>query len=126
MSVNNLFCDQQHGSVPGRSCITQLLTSVEIWTQVVEDGNPVDVIYLNFQKAFDQRLIRKLAAYGVTEIKDVCGLCQIDRNQCGYSNNPEQPRSPHSDNKLKFYIQTPHNVNKSFSILGIIKKGFEN
>ena len=29
MSVNNLFCDQQHGFVPGRSCITQLLTTFE-------------------------------------------------------------------------------------------------
>ena len=70
MSVNNLFCDQQHGFVPGRSCITQLLTTFEIWTQAVEDGNPVDAIYLDFQKAFDsvphKRLIRKLAAYGVT------------------------------------------------------------
>ena len=70
MSVNNLFCDQQHGFVPGRSCITQLLTTFEIWTQAVENGNPVDAIYLDFQKAFDSvphhRLIRKLAAYGVT------------------------------------------------------------
>ena len=70
MSVNNLFCDQQHGFVPGRSCITQLLTTFEIWTQAVENGNPVDAIYLDFQKASDSvphhRLIRKLAAYGVT------------------------------------------------------------
>ena len=30
------------------------------------------------------------------------------------------------DNKLKLHIQTAHIVNKGFSILGIIKKGFEN
>ena len=70
MSVNNLFCDQQHGFVPGTSCITQLLTTIEIWTQAVDDGNPVDAIYLDFQKVFDsvphKRLIRKLSAYGVT------------------------------------------------------------
>ena len=48
----------------------QLLTTFEIWTQAVEDGSPVDAIYLDFQKSFDsiphKRLIRKLAAYGVT------------------------------------------------------------
>ena len=69
-SVNNLLYDQQHGFVPGRSCITQLLTTFEIWIQAVEDGNPVVAKYLDFQKAFDpvphQCLIRKLAAYGVT------------------------------------------------------------
>ena len=45
----------------------QLLTTFEIWTQAVEDGNPVDANYLDFQKASDsvphKRLIRKLAAY---------------------------------------------------------------
>ena len=70
MSVNNLFCDQQHGFVPGRSCITQLFTTFEIWAQAVEDGNPVDAIYLDFQKAFDcvphKRIMRKLVIYGVT------------------------------------------------------------
>ena len=30
------------------------------------------------------------------------------------------------DNKLKFHIHTAHIVNKGFSILGIIKKSFEN
>ena len=30
------------------------------------------------------------------------------------------------DNKLKYHIQTAHIVNKGFSILGIIKKRFEN
>ena len=30
------------------------------------------------------------------------------------------------DNKLKFHIQTAHIVNKGFSVLGIIKKRFEN
>ena len=50
--------------------MTHLLTTFEIWTQAVEDGNPVDAIYLDFQKAFHsvphQRQIRKHATYGVT------------------------------------------------------------
>ena len=47
----------------------QLLTTLEIWTQAVEDGTPVDAIYLDFQKAFNsvphKRLLRKLAAYAM-------------------------------------------------------------
>ena len=69
MMSNNLFADEQHGFVPGRSCMTQLLLVMEEWTRMLEEGKSVDVIYLDFQKAFDsvphQRLLRKLEAYGV-------------------------------------------------------------
>ena len=38
-------------------------------TKWVDDGSPVDVVYLDFQKAFDkvphQRLILKLKAHGI-------------------------------------------------------------
>jgi len=42
---NNLFCDQQHGFVPGRSCMTQLLVTLELWTELLDSGAPIDVIY---------------------------------------------------------------------------------
>ena len=89
MSVNNLFCDHQHGFVPGRSCITQLLTTFEIWTQAVENENPVGAIYLDFHKAFDsvphKRLIRRLAAYGVKgKIRRLIETFLTDRKQIVY------------------------------------------
>ena len=69
MTVNGLFADEQHGFVPGRSCTTQLLLAIEDWTEKLENGEPVDVIYLDFRKAFDsvphQRLINKLRSYGL-------------------------------------------------------------
>ena len=50
----------QHGFLKERSCLTNLLCFFEEITK----GSPVDVIYLDFQKAFDkvphQRLILKL------------------------------------------------------------------
>ena len=69
MSTHNLFADEQHGFVPGRSCVTQLLVVLEEWTEALEAGRNVDVIYLDFRKAFDsvphQRLLCKLKAYGI-------------------------------------------------------------
>ncbi len=69
MNVNQMFSDDQHGFRPGRSCVTQLLEIVEVWTSMLEEGGGVDVIYLDFRKAFDsvphQRLLKKLEAYGI-------------------------------------------------------------
>ncbi|CAH1277366.1 Hypp9585 [Branchiostoma lanceolatum] len=69
MSAGNHFTDAQHGFVPGRSCMTQLLVVLEEWTQLLEKGEAIDAIYLDFRKAFDavphQRLLCKLGSYGV-------------------------------------------------------------
>jgi len=50
---NNLISPFQFGFVPGRSCSTQLLNVMDHFTKALDDENCVDVIYLDFQKAFD-------------------------------------------------------------------------
>ena len=87
MMDNALFCDAQHGFVPGRSCMTQLLTVLELWTVMLDSGDPIDAVYLDFRKAFDsvphQRLHAKIAAYGING--KVLGWIQAfltDRKQC--------------------------------------------
>ena len=66
---NNLLSERQFGFLPGRSCALQLLVVVEEWLRIVDSRGAVDVIYLDFRKAFDsvphRRLISKLQAYGV-------------------------------------------------------------
>jgi len=46
MMDHSLFCDAQHGFEPGRSCTTQLLTTMELWSEVLDSGAPIDAIYL--------------------------------------------------------------------------------
>ena len=69
MESNNLFAEEQHGFVAGRSCTTQLLEFMEEITEAIDRGDSVDVIYLDFAKAFDkvphQRLLAKLHGYGI-------------------------------------------------------------
>ena len=64
-----LMGNTQHGFTQKRSCLTNLLEFMEIITEHVDDGLPVDVIYLDFQKAFDKvphtRLIEKVKAHGI-------------------------------------------------------------
>ena len=37
----------------GRSCLTNLLEAFEEWTKALDDGYGIDVIYLDYRKAFD-------------------------------------------------------------------------
>ena len=66
---HKLINPTQHGFLKAKSCLTNLLCFLEEITKWVDDGSPVDVIYLDFQKAFDkvphQRLISKLKSHGM-------------------------------------------------------------
>ena len=67
--ANKLLSSKQYGFIPGRSTELQLLTVLDHWTKCLELGGQVDVIYTDFEKAFDrvphQRLLCKLGSYGV-------------------------------------------------------------
>ena len=66
---HKLINPSQHGFLKAKSCLTNLLCFLEEITKWVDDGSPVDVIYLDFKKAFDkvphQRLILKLKPHGM-------------------------------------------------------------
>jgi hypothetical protein len=66
---NNIINNSQHGFRKGRSCTTNLLEFMETVTKAADEGKAVDVIYLDFAKAFDKvpikRLIAKLSSIGI-------------------------------------------------------------
>ena len=51
---NDLLKDSQHGFRSKRSCLTNLLEFWDLVSNYVDQGIPVDVIYLDFQKAIDK------------------------------------------------------------------------
>ena len=59
----------QHGFRSGKSCLTNTLETLEAWTRLLDAGIGVDVVYLDYRKAFDTvphgRLIRKLGSMGL-------------------------------------------------------------
>ena len=69
MIRNTLFSTQQLGLIKGRSTVLQLLNVIDSWTKALDRGESIDVVYLDFIKAFDtvphKRLIGKLKSYGI-------------------------------------------------------------
>ncbi|TRZ19428.1 hypothetical protein HGM15179_007668 [Zosterops borbonicus] len=67
----------QHGFRRGRSCLTNLVSFYDQLTRLVDAGKAVDVVYLDFSKAFDtvshSTLLEKLAARGL----DRSTLCWV-------------------------------------------------
>nr|VZI43866.1 unnamed protein product [Spirometra erinaceieuropaei] len=65
----HLLSDAQNGFQSGRSCLTNLLFTLERWTKARDEGNVVHANDIDFKKAFDsvshQRLLHKLRNAGI-------------------------------------------------------------
>ncbi|KAK4821581.1 hypothetical protein QYF61_024440 [Mycteria americana] len=77
MQTNQGIGPSQHGFMKGRSCLTNLISFYDHVTHLMDEGKSVDVIYLDFSKAFDtvshSILLEKLAAHGLGG----CTLCWV-------------------------------------------------
>ena len=47
---NNILSEAQCGFVPGRSNVSQLLQVLEDWMVSLDEGNPIDIHYLDFKR----------------------------------------------------------------------------
>ena len=54
LEFNNAFPDSQHGFRPYRSTVTQLLEHFEAIVDAFEDQANIDIIMLDYSKAFDR------------------------------------------------------------------------
>ncbi|GAB0181455.1 mitochondrial enolase superfamily member 1 [Grus japonensis] len=74
---NQVIRPSQHGFMKVRSCLINLISFYDKVTRLVDEGEAVDVVYLDFSKAFDtvshSILLEKLAAHGL----DRCMLCWV-------------------------------------------------
>ena len=70
VNLYNVICKEQHGFQKNHSCETQLLETVQDLTSSLNAGNQIDLLLLDFSKAFDkvshQRLLYKLSHLGIS------------------------------------------------------------
>ena len=70
IKANVLATKRQHGFTTGKSTTTNLLEVLNVWSEALMHGIPVDVLYLDFSKAFDsvphQRLMKVINSFGIT------------------------------------------------------------
>jgi hypothetical protein len=69
LDYNRILSPLNHGFRAGLSCETQLITAINDWSNCLNNRSQIDLITLDFSKAFDkvphQRLLSKLAFYGI-------------------------------------------------------------
>jgi hypothetical protein len=70
LTANNLLSNCRHGFIARRSCTTNnLLSTLNEWTRLLDDREPIDAWYLDFAKAYDcvtlERLLHKLQSLGI-------------------------------------------------------------
>ena len=68
---HNLIECSQHGFIPARSTTTNILECTLQWTDAIQNKQNLDIIYLDFRKAFDSvshvKLMYKMSSYGLSD-----------------------------------------------------------
>ncbi|XP_065652908.1 uncharacterized protein LOC136080222 [Hydra vulgaris] len=68
LALNKIIANEQHGFVNGKNCCSNLLETLDFITSKIETGNNIDIVFLDFAKAFDSvslsKLCCKLYGYG--------------------------------------------------------------
>ena len=83
-AANDIISYLQHGFRAGFSCETQLILAVQDWASILNNHGQVDVLMLDFKKAFDKvshaKLRQKLQFYGISG-KTLSWLCAFLSNR---------------------------------------------
>ena len=67
--IDNKINKHQHGFIKGKSYLTNLLETMDCIIEIIDQGDPVDIFYFDFKKAFDRvphnRLLYKIECLGI-------------------------------------------------------------
>ena len=76
--IEAVLSDKQHGFMRGRSCLSNLLETMDAVNDLLAEGGCADILYFDFSKAFDSvphhRLLVKLKNFGIPD--DILGIIE--------------------------------------------------
>jgi len=89
---NSLLSKRQHGFLSKHSTTTNLLESTHDYTVALYSSCNVDVVYIDFSRAFDSnvfwKLLTKLEHFGITgKLQNFISAFILKREQCVVSDN---------------------------------------
>ena len=69
--IEKAISSKQHGFTRGRSCLSNLLETIDVVNDLLAEGGCADILYFDFSKAFDSvphhRLLIKLKGFGIPD-----------------------------------------------------------
>src|SRR5207245_10805050 len=69
LHTHSILFSSQHGFLGRHSTVTNLMESLNDWTESIEGNKSVKILYTDFSKAFDlvsiPKLVSKLESYGI-------------------------------------------------------------
>ena len=76
--IEAVLSSKQHGFMRGRSCLSNLLETMDAVNDLLAEGGCADILYFDFSKAFDSvphhRLLVKLKNFGIPD--DILGIVE--------------------------------------------------
>ena len=61
--IDNKINKHQHGFIKGKSCLTNLLETMDCIIEIIDQGDPDDIFYFDFKEAFDRVPHNRLLLY---------------------------------------------------------------
>ena len=85
LNINKLYTECQQRFNKHQSCVTQLLEVMEDFTLMLDNRETIDVVYLDYKKAFDsvphEKLLKKLGAWKYFQMDQIISGKQITESQ---------------------------------------------